>query len=126
MKRGKNMQIPEFTLFQKCDLAKEVEEIMLPNEEFVVAYKTFRDSVTFTSKRIIFRDSQGFSGKKVEVYSLPYNSIYMWSTENAGKLMDFNAELELWTRVGQIKIKLDKKINIREIDQLIAQVVLGK
>ena len=31
------MQIPEFTLFQKCDLAKEVEEIMLPNEEFVVA-----------------------------------------------------------------------------------------
>ena len=50
----------------------------------------------------------------------------MWSTENAGKLMDFNAELELWTRVGQIKIKLDKKINIREIDQLIAQVVLGK
>lgn len=52
MKRGKNLQIPEFTLFQKCDLAKEVQEIMLPNEKFIVAYKTFRDSVTFTSKRI--------------------------------------------------------------------------
>lgn len=99
---------------------------MLPNEKFIVAYKTFRDSVTFTSKRIIFRDSQGITGKKVEVYSLPYNSIFMWSTENAGKLMDLNAELELWTRVGKIKIKLDKKINIREIDQLIAQVVLSE
>lgn len=120
------MQIPDFTLFQKCDLAKEVQDIMLPNEKFIVAYKTFRDSVTFTSKRIIFRDSQGITGKKVEVYSLPYNSIYMWSTENAGKLMDLNAELELWTRVGKIKIKLDKKINIREIDQLIAQVVLSE
>ncbi|OFL49836.1 hypothetical protein HMPREF2767_00350 [Nosocomiicoccus sp. HMSC067E10] len=118
--------MPEFTLFQKCDLAKEVQEIMLPNEKFIVAYKTFRDSVTFTSKRIIFRDSQGITGKKVEVYSLPYNSIFMWSTENAGKLMDLNAELELWTRVGKIKIKLDKKINIREIDQLIAQVVLSE
>ncbi|WP_371440749.1 PH domain-containing protein [Nosocomiicoccus sp. HMSC067E10] len=113
-------------MFQKCDLAKEVQEIMLPNEKFIVAYKTFRDSVTFTSKRIIFRDSQGITGKKVEVYSLPYNSIFMWSTENAGKLMDLNAELELWTRVGKIKIKLDKKINIREIDQLIAQVVLSE
>lgn len=50
----------------------------------------------------------------------------MWSTENAGKLMDLNAELELWTRVGKIKIKLDKKIDIREIDQLIAQVVLSE
>lgn len=58
------MQIPDFTLFQKCDLAKEVQEIMLPNEKFIVAYKTFRDSVTFTSKRIIFRDSQELLVKK--------------------------------------------------------------
>ena len=35
-----------------------------------------------------------------------------------------NAELELWTRAGQFKIKLDKKIDIREIDMLIANATL--
>lgn len=120
-----NVEFPVYTLVQKSDLTPEVKEVMLPEENFITAYKTFRDSVTFTSKRIIFRDSQGITGKKVEVYSLPYSSIHMWSTENAGKLLDFNAELELWTRFGKIKINLDKKIDIREIDRLIANVVLG-
>ncbi len=49
----------------------------------------------------------------------------MWSSENAGKLLDFNAELELWTRAGHIKIKLDKKVDIRRLDKLIAWAVLN-
>jgi hypothetical protein len=70
------------------------------------------------------RDAQGLTGKKVEIYSLPYSSINMWSSENAGKMLDFNAELELWTRAGHIKVKLDKKIDIRKLDKLIAWAVL--
>lgn len=31
------------------------------------AYKTIRDVAIFTSKRIIVRDAQGFTGKKVKV-----------------------------------------------------------
>lgn len=79
----------------------------------------------FTTKRLIVRDAQGLTGKKVEVYSLPYSRIDMWSSENAGKLLDFNAELELWTRAAHIKIKLDKKIDIRRLDKLIAWAVLN-
>lgn len=71
------------------------------------------------------RNSQGLSGKKVEIYSLPYSSIAMWSTENAGR-MDFNAEVELWTKAGHIKIKLGKQIDVRRIDQLIASAVLSQ
>lgn len=97
----------------------------MEDEQFIKAYKTFRDSVTFTSKRIVFSDSQGFSGKRVEVYSLPYNTINMWSTENAKELFDVNAELELWTRAGHFKLNLSKGIDIRELDRLIANVVLG-
>lgn len=36
----------------------------------IAAYKTFSDSVIFTTKRLIVRDSQNFTGKKVEIYSL--------------------------------------------------------
>lgn len=119
-----NVNIPEYTLVSECDLPKEVEEIMLGDETFIKAYKTFRDSVTFTSKRIIFRDSQGISGKKVEVYSLPYEIINMWSSENAKGLFDVNAELELWTRAGHFKLNLSKGVDIRQLDRLIASVVL--
>ena len=62
-------------------------------------------------------------GKKVEIYSLPYSSINMWSSENAGKL-DFNSEMELWTKAGHIKIKLGKGADVRRLDSLISWAVL--
>lgn len=56
------------------------------------------------------RDAQGLRGRKVEIYSLPYSAINMWSSENAGTL-DFNAEIELWTRAGRIKVNVGKGID---------------
>ena len=99
---------------------------MLANGEVPhVAFKTLRDSAVFTNKRLIVRDAQGLTGKKVEVYSLPYSSINMWSSENAGKMLDFNAELELWTRAGHVKIKIGRNLDVRALDRLIANCVLG-
>lgn len=89
------------------------------------AYATIRDSAVFTNKRLIVRDAHGLTGKKVEIYSLPYKSINMWSSENAGRL-DFNAELELWTKAGHIKVNLQKGVDIRKLDHLISTVVLSR
>jgi hypothetical protein len=117
--------ITSWTLVQEIPIPPDVHDLLVEGEEAVAAYKTFRDSAIFTTKRLIVRDAQGLTGKKVEVYSLPYSRIDMWSSENAGKLLDFNAELEMWTRAGHIKIKLDKKIDIRRLDKLIAWAVLN-
>lgn len=96
----------------------------MAGETPVAAYRTIRDSAIFTNKRLIIRDAQGLSGKKIEMYSIPYSSINMWSSENSGKL-DFNAELELWTRAGHLKIKIGKGLDVRKLDNLIAQAVIG-
>ncbi len=48
----------------------------------------------------------------------------MWSTENAGNLLDFNAEVELWTKAGHIKINLKKGIDIRKFDTILAMAIL--
>ena len=77
----------------------------------------------FTNKRLIVKDVQGLTGSKVEIYSLPYSSVHMWSTENAG-MLDFTSEVELWTRVGNIKIQLKRDINIRTFERLIAEYIL--
>jgi hypothetical protein len=116
--------ITSWTLVQEIPIPPDVTDLLVEGEQAVAAFKTFRDSAVFTTKRLIVRDAQGLTGKKVEVYSLPYSRIDMWSSENAGKLLDLNAELEMWTRAGHIKIKLGKQIDIRRLDKLIAWAVL--
>ena len=117
-------KIAEWTLYQEVPVPDDVNSILTRGEEALVAYKTFRDSAIFTTKRLIIRDAQGLTGKKIEIYSLPYKAIDTWSTENAGTF-DMDAEVELWTRAGHIKIKLNRKIDVRQIDSLIAHCVLG-
>nr|WP_320025766.1 PH domain-containing protein [uncultured Acetobacterium sp.] len=117
-------QILLWTFISECPIPEDVQELLVEGEEAIAAYKTIRDSAVFTNKRLIVRDAQGLSGKKVEVYSLPYSSINMWSTENAGKILDLNAEVELWTRAGHIKVNLRKGVDVRKFDRLIANAIL--
>jgi hypothetical protein len=113
-----------WTLQQEIPVPPDVLPLLVEGEQAVTSFKTFRDSATFTTKRLIVRDAQGMTGKKVEIYSLPYSSINMWSSENAGKL-DWNSEIELWTKAGHIKVKLAKGADVRRIDSLIAWAVLN-
>ena len=115
--------ITSWTFVDECPIPEDITALLVPEERAVAAYKTFRDSAVFTTKRLIVRDAQGIRGKKVEIYSLPYSSINMWSSENAGTL-DFNAEIEMWTRAGRIKISVGKNVDVRRLDHLIANAVL--
>ncbi|GGH57384.1 PH domain-containing protein [Rothia aerolata] len=117
--------ITSWTLIAECPIPEDINEVLANGEVPHVAFKTLRDSAVFTNKRLIIRDAQGLTGKKVEMYSLPYTSINMWSSENSGKVLDMNAELELWTRAGHFKLKIGKDLNIRAIDRLISNCVLG-
>ena len=119
-----NAPLLTWTLQQEIPVPDDVTPLLVDGETAVASFKTFRDSATFTTRRLIVRDAQGMTGKKVEIYSLPYSTINMWSSENAGKL-DWNSEIELWTRAGHIKIKLAKGADVRRLDSLIAWAVLS-
>jgi hypothetical protein len=116
--------ITAWTLIQEIPIPADVTNLLIEGEQAVAAYKTFRDSAVFTTKRLIVRDAHGLTGKKIEIYSLPYSSINMWSSENAGGMLDRDGELELWTRAGHIKVKLHKTIDVRRLDHLISWAVL--
>lgn len=108
-----------WTFISETGFPKDVDKMLIDGEHAVAAYRTLRDVAIFTDKRIIVRDSQGLTGTKTEIYTLPYSSINMYSSENAG-IIDFNAELELWPRAGHITINLKKGVDIRKLDRLIA------
>ena len=105
------------------DLPEYVTDYIYSDEKILEAYKTSRDKAVFTNKRLIVRDAQGLTGTKVEIYSLPYSSILMWSTENAG-IVDINSEVQIWTKIGTIKVKLRKGIDVRRFESLLANAIL--
>ena len=117
-------ELMSWTFVSECPVPNEVQKILIDGEKVEVAYKTIRDAAVVTNKRIIIADKQGITGKKVEVYTIPFKSIIMYSSENAGGILDFNAEIDLWTRAGRLKLKLAKGIDIRKLDRLIGQHIL--
>ena len=109
--------------YQEIPVPHDVQELLINGELAGRAFRTVRDVAIFTNKRLIVKDVQGLTGSKVEIYSLPYSSVHMWSTENAG-MLDFTSEVELWTRAGNIKIQLKRDINIRTFERLLAEYIL--
>lgn len=120
-----NEVVLSWSFLKKVEPDKAMKETLIDGEEILQCYQTVRDQAALTNKRIIIMDKQGMTGSKVEIYSLPYRSIDMWSTENAGKLFDINAELELWTKAGHFKIKVNSNCDIREFDQILGKAILS-
>ena len=112
-----------WTFMRETAIPADINNVLIPGEEAHAAYTTIRDVAVITNKRLIVSDSQGITGRKKEIYSVPFKSITMWSSENAGTL-DLSAELQLWTRTGTIKINLKREIDVRKFDRLISQYVL--
>ncbi|MTI48414.1 PH domain-containing protein [Sporosalibacterium faouarense] len=117
-------EILSWTFVREAEIPQDVYDVLVEGEVPEAAYKTVRDVAVITNKRIIIADKQGITGKKVEVYTIPFKSIVMYSSENAKGILDFNAELELWTRAGRMKLNLKKGIDIRKLDKLIGQHIL--
>ena len=118
------VKFAEWTFFQEVQPPQDVMAMLIQGEQAYAAFKTVRDVAVFTSHRLIMRDSQGVTGKKVETYSLPWKSVNMWSIENAGTF-DLNSEVELWTRAGHVKINLKKGADVTRINGLLSAFVLS-
>jgi len=89
----------------KNSFYSHVQPIMIDDEQIISAYQTVRDGIVFTNYRIIALNLQGIAGKKVDMTSLPYKNIQIFSVENAG-VGDSDAELDLWFS-GQKRIRFE-------------------
>merc|ERR550539_1881571 len=73
--------------------------LLQSNEVCEMAFKGRRDLVLFTTKRILFIDKQGWSGKKMSFTSFPYSSIKVFQVTTAGSLFDKDFELGFYTEI---------------------------
>lgn len=102
-----------------------INDFMIDGEVVIGAYKSIRDGVVFTNKRIIAINIQGFTGKKQDYTSIPYSKISTFSLETAG-VFDLDAELEVYiSGVGQVKFQFTQGTDVKEICKAISTFALA-
>lgn len=106
------------------DVAKDVAQLYVADEQTVSCYKGMRDYVVFTNKRIFSVNVQGMTGKKKDFTSLPYSKIQAFSVETAG-VLDMDSELELYfSGLGMVKFEFSGASDIVQIGRIIGEYVL--
>ena len=106
------------------DIRKEVFELLANGENIVSAFKTVRDQVVFTDKRIFVINVQGVTGKKVAYFSYPYSKVQYFGIETAG-LLDIDSELIVTFSNGTVlQFDFKSNVNIKQISQIISQYIL--
>lgn len=113
-----------FKLKQNSEYAEKVTALLLDNEEIIDSYKSMRDGVVFTSKRIIAVNVQGLTGSKKDFTSIPYKNIVAYSVETSGTF-DLDSELEIYlSSVGKVKFEFTGKTSMVEISKHISKHLL--
>ncbi|GAA4022766.1 PH domain-containing protein [Allokutzneria multivorans] len=106
------------------DVLGSISPLIIPGEEVVAAFKSVRDFVAFTTKRLIAVNVQGITGKKRDFTSLPYAKVQAFSVESAGTF-DLDAELELWfSGLGKVRLEFKGSSDVTELSRMIAHYAL--
>ncbi len=113
-----------FKLKQNSEYAEKVTALLLEDEKIIDSYKSMRDGVVFTSKRIIAVNVQGLTGSKRDYTSIPYKNIVAYSVETSGTF-DLDSELEIYlSAVGKVNFEFTGNTAIVEISKHISQQLL--
>ena len=102
-------------------LKSKVDFMLVDEEELLRAYQSVRDYLILTTKRLIFVDIQGITGKKQEYKSIGYSKISSFSVETAGTF-DFDSEMKIWVSgLGIFEIEFAKNTDVKPILRILSR-----
>lgn len=102
---------------------ENIISLLIDGEEIISQYRTIRDQVVFTDKRIIAMNIKGVTGRKKELFTIPYKKIQYYSVQTVGFLELFpDAELSVFFSNGKVTVFEFKGNNeVLEISKTIAK-----
>ena len=104
----------------------EVHGLLIDGEQCAMAFKTARDQLIFTNKRIISIDVQGITGKRKSYTTLPYSKVQFFSIQTPG-FMELvpDSELEIAFSNGFIaSFEIKGRVDISVIGRMLSEYVL--
>lgn len=119
-----NGSIIKLHLVESKSVEKEIDPFLIADEEIVGIFKSVRDHIVFTTRRVLAVNVQGVTGKKRSFATLPYSKVQAFSVETSG-VFDIDSELDLYySGLGHIRFEFTGRSNVQEIAQLIAADIL--
>ena len=107
------------------EVLTDVAPLLIRGESVLLAFKSARDYVAFTSKRIIAVNLKGLTGKKRDYTSLPYTKYHVWTVGTSGGLdQDHQLEINL-TVVGKLRFEFRGDVDMKHVSYIIAANVLA-
>ncbi|WP_339671314.1 PH domain-containing protein [Dasania marina] len=104
---------------------QHIPSFLIDGEAIFATFKTVRDQVVFTNKRIIAVNVQGITGSKVDFTSIPYSKIHCFSVETSGTL-DLDCEIELYvSEVGKVRFEINGDFDLVSFNKIISSHVLS-
>lgn len=104
----------------------EVDGLLIAGEQIEFAFKTIRDQLVFTNKRIIPIDVQGLTGKRKSYATMPYSKIQYFSIQTPG-FMELFPDSELFIMFSNsftAKFEFKGAVDIGKIGRMLSEYVL--
>ncbi|MBQ1385029.1 MAG: PH domain-containing protein [Firmicutes bacterium] len=111
----------------KESVREDVKGLLIEGEEIMQAFKTIRDQVIFTTKRIIAVDVQGITGMRRSFSSMPYSTIQFFTIQTPGFIeLVHDSELLIYFSNGfKANFEFSGTVDIGEICRTISKYTLG-
>ena len=108
------------------EIRGEVNGLLIAGEEAILAFKTIRDQLVFTNKRIISVDVQGLAGSKKSFSSMPYSKIQFFSvqTPSVAELVPDSELFLMFSNGFTAKFEFKGNVDIGGIGRMISEFVL--
>ncbi len=114
------------TPINTAEVREEVNGLLIDGELILSAFKTVRDQLIFTNKRIIAVDVQGITGKRKSFASMPYSKVQFFSVQTPGfaELVPDSELFLVFSNGFTAKFEFKGGVDIGQIGRMISKFVL--
>jgi hypothetical protein len=120
-----NSSVFKLKPIEESKVREDFYKFLIDGEDIIAGFKSVRDQVIFTNKRVIAANVQGITGSKVDYTSLPYNKVNAFSVETSGTF-DLDCEIELYlSEVGKVRFEIKGSFDIVLFNRHISECVMG-
>ena len=108
------------------EVRDEVSGLLIPEEVMICAFRTIRDQLIFTNKRIISVDVQGFTGSRRSYASLPYSQVqyFVVQTPSVAEIIPDSELMLVFANGMTTHFEFKGSVDIGLIGRMISEYVL--
>lgn len=110
----------------ESEIRQDVKELFVDGEQIIESFKTVRDQLIFTNKRIIAIDVQGITGKRKSYSTLPYTTIQFFEVQTQG-FAEIFPDSELFIQYANgftAQFEFKGNVDIHKIGKMISSFIL--